>query len=86
MIGAFDQIFKAFSSRRQAAADETAQVRLAVAVDLGADRELARAVRARFDSVKTFKPNSSRAESKEIFELGLGFKSAPVGGENRSEA
>ena len=46
MIRAFDQIFKAFSSRRQAAADETAQVRLAVAVDLGADRELARAVRA----------------------------------------
>ena len=49
-------------------------------------QQLARAVRARFDSVKTFKPNSSRAESKEIFELGLGFKSAPVGGENRSEA
>ena len=49
-------------------------------------QDLARAVRQRFDSVKTFKPNSSRAESKEIFELGLGFKSAPDRGENRSEA
>lgn len=49
-------------------------------------QDLAHAVRRRFDSVKTFKPNSSRAESKEIFELGLGFKSAPVRGENRSEA
>ncbi|MCH5276375.1 MAG: RlmE family RNA methyltransferase [Desulfovibrionaceae bacterium] len=49
-------------------------------------QDLARALRQRFDSVKTFKPNSSRAESKEIFELGLGFKSAPARGDNRSEA
>ncbi|MBS5050066.1 MAG: 50S rRNA methyltransferase, partial [Desulfovibrionaceae bacterium] len=61
--------------------------RFVAKIFMGPDfQELARAVRARFDSVKTFKPNSSRAESKEIFELGLGFKSAPVGGENRSEA
>lgn len=49
-------------------------------------QELAQAVRARYATVKTFKPNSSRAESKEIFELGLGFKSSPAGAENRSEA
>lgn len=40
-------------------------------------QELAQAVRTRFTTAKTFKPNSSRAESKEIFELGLGFKSGP---------
>lgn len=43
-------------------------------------QELAQAVRARYAAAKTFKPNSSRAESKEIFELGLGFKGSPAGG------
>lgn len=37
-------------------------------------QELAKALRARFTTVKTFKPKSSRAESKEIFEVGMGFK------------
>ena len=37
-------------------------------------QELARAMRSEFLQVKTFKPKSSRAESKEIFEIGLGFK------------
>ena len=42
-------------------------------------QELAKALRARFTTVKTFKPKSSRAESKEIFEVGMGFK-GPVQG------
>ncbi len=37
-------------------------------------QELAGALRARFSVVKTFKPRSSRAESKEIFEVCLGFR------------
>ncbi len=36
-------------------------------------QELVQAMRPLFASVKTFKPNSSRSESKEIFEIGLGF-------------
>ena len=47
---------------------------------LGPDfQELAGALRARFATVRTFKPKSSRAESKEIFELGMGFKGAVQG-------
>lgn len=42
-------------------------------------QELAGALRARFATVRTFKPKSSRAESKEIFELGMGFKGAVQG-------
>lgn len=42
-------------------------------------QELAGALRARFVLVKTFKPKSSRAESKEIFEVGMGFKGAVQG-------
>lgn len=37
-------------------------------------QDLVKAMRPLFNSVKTFKPQSSRSESKEIFELGLGFK------------
>lgn len=48
---------------------------------------LARALRARFSTVKTFKPDSSRAESKEIFEIGMGYRGRPQGAEtNCSEA
>lgn len=48
-------------------------------VFMGPDfQELVQALRLRFHTVKTFKPNSSRAESKEIFELGLGFKGSPA--------
>jgi len=47
---------------------------------------LAQALRARYSTVKTFKPNSSRAESKEIFEIGTGFKGRPQGTETTSEA
>lgn len=42
-------------------------------------QELAGALRQRYVSVKTYKPKSSRAESKEIFEVGMGFK-GPVQG------
>lgn len=42
-------------------------------------QELAGALRARFATVRTFKPKSSRAESKEIFEVGMGFKGAVQG-------
>lgn len=38
------------------------------------DKEFTEAMRGVFDRVKTFKPKSSRAESKEIFYIGLGFK------------
>lgn len=37
-------------------------------------QDLVKAMKPIFASVKTFKPQSSRAESKEIFEIGLGFK------------
>jgi 23S rRNA (uridine2552-2'-O)-methyltransferase len=36
-------------------------------------RDFLAAMRAQFSSVKGFKPKSSRAESKEIFYVGLGF-------------
>ncbi|MDE5682136.1 MAG: RlmE family RNA methyltransferase, partial [Mailhella sp.] len=36
-------------------------------------QDLVKAMRPVFASVKTFKPQSSRAESKEIFQVGLGF-------------
>lgn len=36
-------------------------------------QDLVKAMRPIFASVKTFKPQSSRAESKEIFQVGLGF-------------
>ena len=36
-------------------------------------QDLVKAMRPAFATVKTFKPQSSRAESKEIFEIGLGF-------------
>ncbi len=37
-------------------------------------QDLVKAMRPLFSTVKTFKPQSSRSESKEIFEIGLGFK------------
>jgi len=40
-----------------------------------------REMRALFDSVKSFKPKSSRSESKEMFCVGLGFKGLPGSGE-----
>lgn len=40
-------------------------------------QDLAKPMKARFASVKTFKPQSSRAESKEIFMMGLGFSGKP---------
>ena len=47
-----------------------------VKIFMGPDvRELLAAMRARFSSVKGFKPKSSRAESKETFYVGLGFLS-----------
>ena len=48
--------------------------------------ELAQALRLRFSTVKTFKPNSSRAESKEIFEVGMGYKGSPDAAAKRAEA
>jgi len=36
-------------------------------------QDLVKAMRQRYATVKTFKPKSSRAESKEIFEVGMGF-------------
>lgn len=46
----------------------------AVKIFMGPDlRELEGAMRSVFAKVKTFKPKSSRAESKEIFLAGLGF-------------
>ena len=49
-------------------------------------QELAQALKKRFSSVKTFKPNSSRAESKEIFEVGMGYKGGPEEAAKRAEA
>jgi 23S rRNA (uridine2552-2'-O)-methyltransferase len=43
------------------------------------------ALRSCFTTVKTFKPVSSRAESKEIFEVGLGFKGRSGGAETPEE-
>ncbi|MDL2207934.1 RlmE family RNA methyltransferase [Desulfovibrio sp. OttesenSCG-928-M16] len=46
-----------------------------VKVFMGPDtNDLARAMRTSFAVVKSFKPASSRPESKEIFYIGLGFK------------
>lgn len=42
-------------------------------------QDLAQAVKSRFAVFKTFKPNSSRPESKEIFVLGMGYKGRPAG-------
>ncbi|MBP3731086.1 MAG: RlmE family RNA methyltransferase [Mailhella sp.] len=42
-------------------------------------QEFAGALRQRYATVKTFKPKSSRAESKEIFEVGMGFKGPAEG-------
>lgn len=48
-----------------------------VKVFMGPDvKELLEPMRMVFDTVKTFKPKSSRAESKEIFYLGLGYRGA----------
>lgn len=48
-----------------------------VKIFMGPDiQELVQAMRARFESVKFFKPKSSRAESKETFYVGLGFRGA----------
>ncbi len=42
---------------------------------MGGDfQDLVQAMRPHFKSVKNFKPQSSRQESKEIFTIGLGFK------------
>ncbi|GFM37406.1 RlmE family RNA methyltransferase [Desulfovibrio psychrotolerans] len=46
-----------------------------VKIFMGPDfHEFAAEMRVHFTSVKTFKPKSSRAESKEIFYIGMGFK------------
>lgn len=46
-----------------------------VKIFMGPDiQELLAPMRAAFDTVKTFKPKSSRAESKETFFIGLGLK------------
>ena len=42
-------------------------------------QDLAGAVRQRYAAAKTFKPKSSRAESKEIFEVGMGFRGPAQG-------
>ncbi len=42
-------------------------------------QELAGALRKRYAVVKTCKPKSSRAESKEIFEVGMGFRGPAQG-------
>lgn len=38
------------------------------------DKQYSDTLRTSFNTVKTFKPKSSRAESKEIFFIGMGFK------------
>ena len=45
-------------------------------------RELADAMRLRFSVVKTFKPKSSRSESKEIFQVGMKYLGTPSEGGN----
>ncbi len=46
-----------------------------VKIFMGPDfHEFAADMRTHFSTVKTFKPKSSRAESKEIFYIGMGFK------------
>ena len=45
-------------------------------------RELADAMRLRFSIVKTFKPKSSRSESKEIFQVGMKYLGTPSEGGN----
>jgi len=48
---------------------------LVIKIFMGPDASsLLAAMRAQFTTVKTFKPQSSRAESKETFYIGLGFK------------
>lgn len=50
-----------------------------VKIFMGPDvQELVQAMRQRFAAVKSFKPKSSRAESKETFYVGLGFRGADV--------
>ena len=56
-------------------------VKIFMGPDIG---ELLREMRPRFARVTSFKPKSSRAESKETFFVGLGFK--PLAGEPGSEA
>ncbi len=51
-----------------------------VKIFMGPDfQDLARPMKQRFTSVRTFKPQSSRAESKEIFVTGAGYKGQPSG-------
>jgi 23S rRNA (uridine2552-2'-O)-methyltransferase len=46
-----------------------------VKIFMGPDvKQLVDALRARFETVKTFKPKSSRAESKETFYVCLGYR------------
>lgn len=55
----------------------------AVKIFMGPDvRELLEPMREVFAEVKTFKPKSSRAESKETFFVGLGFKASAPDQEN----
>ncbi len=60
-----------------------------VKVFMGPDvQTLAKTMRAHFDSVKSFKPESSRSESMETFYVALGFKGLPPhdpGGEARPQ-
>ena len=50
----------------------------AVKIFMGPDmQELLQPMREQFATVKSFKPHSSRSESKEIFLVGLGFKGKP---------
>ena len=49
-----------------------------VKIFMGPDlMELVGAMRSRFEQVKSFKPKSSRSESRETFYVGLGFKGLP---------
>lgn len=41
-------------------------------------KQFAAMLRERFETVKNFKPKSSRSESKETFYIGIGFKGAPA--------
>lgn len=51
----------------------------AVKIFMGPDmQDLLRPMRERFAAVKSFKPRSSRPESKEIFFVGLAFRGAPA--------